>query len=120
MLYGLSASTGYNLYTKATDMRKGFNGLSGMVRNDLGRNPLSGEVFIFLNRRRTLIKLLVWDSSGYVIYYKRLEAGTFELPSLSPDQNSISLTRDKLLLILEGIELKSVKKRKRFLQNFTA
>jgi transposase len=119
MIYGLSAGAGYYLCAKATDMRKGFNGLSGMVRNDLGRNPLSGEIFIFLNSRRTHIKLLVWDISGYVIYYKRLEAGTFELPSISADQTSVALSRDKLLLILEGIELTSVKKRKRFLQNFT-
>jgi transposase len=116
MIYGLSASAGYNLYAKSTDMRKGFNALSGIVRNDLERNPLSGEVFIFLNRSRTLIKLLVWDSTGYAIYYKRLEAGTFELPVLAADEKSIALTREKLMLILEGIELESVKKRKRFLQ----
>jgi transposase len=116
MLFGLSSSTGYHLYARPSDMRKGFNALSGIVRNELARNPLSGEVFLFLNRRRTHIKLLVWDSTGYVIYYKRLEAGTFELPPVSPDEKSISLTRDKLMLILEGIELKSVKKRKRFSQ----
>lgn len=120
MLYGLSASNGYHLYAKPSDMRKGFNALSGMVRNELERNPLSGEVFIFLNRRRTLIKLLVWDTTGYVIYYKRLESGTFELPVLIADEKSITLTREKLMLILEGIELKSVKKRKRFSQHFTA
>lgn len=119
MLYGLSASSGYHLYAKPSDMRKGFNALSGMVRNELERNPLSGEVFIFLNRRRTLIKLLVWDTTGYVIYYKRLEAGTFELPVIV-DEKSITLTREKLMLILEGIELKSVKKRKRFLQKITS
>lgn len=119
MLYGFSAGNGYHLYAQPSDMRKGFNALSGMVRNELERNPLSGEVFIFLNRRRTLIKLLVWDTTGYVIYYKRLEAGTFELPVLSGNEKSITLTREKLMLILEGIELKSVKKRKRFSQHFT-
>ena len=120
MLNGLSASSGYHLYAPSTDMRNGFNALSGIVRNELERNPLSGEVFIFLNRRRTHIKLLVWESSGYLIYYKRLEAGTFELPKVTLNQKSITLTRDKLMLILEGIELKSVKKRKRFLQQFIA
>jgi transposase len=119
MLYGLSSGTQYNLYGKWADMRKGFDGLSGLVRNDLLRSPLSGEVFIFFNKRRTLVKLLVWDSTGYVIYYKRLEQGTFELPRLSPDEKSILLSRDTLMLILEGIELESVKKRKRFTQNFT-
>ena len=119
MLYGLSSSTRYNLYGKSADMRKGFDGLSGIVRNDLQRSPLTGEVFIFLNKRRTLIKLLVWDYTGYVIYYKRLEKGTFELPELSSDEKYINIKRDILMLILEGIELDSVKMRKLFSQNFS-
>ena len=80
MLYGLSGHIRYYLYGPGTDLRKGFDGLSGLARNKLFRDPLSGDVFIFINRRRTLLKLLVWDQSGFVIYYKRLEFGTFELP----------------------------------------
>jgi len=118
MLYGLSAK-GYQLYRSATDMRKGFDGLSGLVRNELGRDPLSGEAFIFVNRRRTLLKLLVWEQSGFAIYYKRLEKGTFELPYISVEPNgeatkTLRLTREKLLCILEGIELGSVRHRERF------
>jgi transposase len=95
-------------------MRKGFNGLSGLVNNELDRNVLSGDVFIFVNRRRTLIKLLVWDKSGFVIYYKRLEQGTFKFPTSSGESKSLELEREDLLMILEGIELKSVVKRKRY------
>jgi transposase len=68
-------------------MRKGFNGLSGLVNNELDRNVLSGDVFIFVNRRRTLIKLLVWDKSGFVIYYKRLEQGTLNFLQALVNQN---------------------------------
>ncbi len=101
----------YYLYREATDMRKSFDGLCGVVRSGLGRDPLSGEVFVFINRRRTHIKLLVWDRSGFVLYYKRLEAGTFEIPA-SPTQGL--LRWDQLLLMLEGVSLKSVRYRKRY------
>lgn len=95
-------------------MRKGFNGLGGLVTNQLGHNPLSGDIFIFVNRNRTLVKILVWDQTGFAIWHKRLEQGTFELPQVEKSQTSIEITRQKLMLILEGISLKSVKNRKRF------
>ncbi|MFO7845399.1 MAG: IS66 family insertion sequence element accessory protein TnpB [Balneolaceae bacterium] len=75
-MFSLSSSHRYNLYRGACDMRKSFNGLSGLVRSELGRDPTSGEVFVFLNRRLTLLKLLHWESGGFVLYYKRLEEGT--------------------------------------------
>jgi transposase len=113
MLFGLPHLR-YHLYRSAVDMRKGFDGLSGLVRNELGRNPMSGELFIFINRRANLIKLLFWDITGYAIYYKRLERGTFEIPrSLSSDK-SIILSREQLMLIMEGISLESVRKRRRY------
>jgi len=96
-------------------MRKSFDGLGGLVRNELGRNPLSGDIFIFINRRRTMIKILVWDNSGFVIYYKRLESGTFEMPLREEHERSIQIGRDDLMMILEGIKLENVKKNKRFL-----
>src|SRR5690625_5345321 len=71
----------YFLYRHPTDMRKSFDGLSGLVRKELGRDPTSGDVFIFLNRRQTHIKLLVWDRSGFALYYKRLEEGTLDRKS---------------------------------------
>jgi hypothetical protein len=95
-------------------MRKGFDGLSGVVRNDLGMDPLSGDVYIFLNRRRTHMKLLVWEDSGFLVYYKRLERGRFEYPNLDESGGSIVISWRQLMLIIEGIELKSVRQRKRF------
>lgn len=100
------------LYTRSTDMRKSFNGLSAMVKNILQENPLSGELFIFLNRRRTMMKLLYFDTSGYCIWMKKLEAGAFQLPADHGDK--VLLDRTRLTLILEGIDLQSIKKRKRF------
>ena len=76
--------------------------------------PLTGgDVFIFINKPRNSIKLLVWDRSGYVIYYKRLEEGTFEIPAAN-DEKSIPVKWDELVMMLEGIALKSVKRRKRY------
>ena len=101
----------YWLYREPTDMRKSFDGLCGLVTSGLGRDPLSGEVFVFINRRRTHIKLLVWDRSGFVLYYKRLEEGTFELPTAS---QTGPLSWQQLLLMLEGVSLGSVRYRKRY------
>ncbi len=115
MLYGLSGQIRYYLYSPATDLRKGFDGLSGLVRNELLRDPLSGDAFIFINQRRNLLKLLVWDQSGFVIYYKRLESGTFEIPAKKNGSKSIVIGREELVMILEGISLEKVKRRKRFL-----
>ena len=86
-------------------MRKSFNGLSGLVINELKRSPISGEVFIFLNRKRTHLKMLHWESGGFVLYYKRLEKGTFSAPEIY-DNGEISWW--DLVLMIEGI---SVKKR---------
>ena len=82
----LPAAVRVFLCTKPTDMRKGFDGLQGMVREFLGQGPLSGHLFLFLNRRRDRIKMLWWDRDGLVIWYKRLEAGTFQ--QLDPDASS--------------------------------
>ena len=88
--------------------------MSGVVRNDLGMDPLSGDVFIFLNRRRTHMKLLVWEDSGFVVYYKRLERGRFEYPNMDGPSRGLVISWRQLMLIIEGIELKSVRQRKRF------
>src|SRR5690625_1700838 len=79
-MFCLNSSHRYHLYRGVCDMRKSFNGLSELVRNELNRDPASGEVFVFLNRRRTLMKLLHWEAGGFVLYYKRLEKGTFTPP----------------------------------------
>jgi hypothetical protein len=89
-------------------MRKSFGGL---VRSGMKRDPLSGDLFVFVNRRRTHVKLLVWDRSGFVFYYKRLERGTFELPA---EPAAGALSWPALMLILEVVSLKSVHYRKRY------
>ena len=101
----------YFLYREPTDMRKSFDGLCGLVTSSLGRDPLSGEVFVFINRRRTHLKLLVWDRSGFVLYYKRLEAGTFELP---PSTSAGTIDWHQLVLMLEGVTVEKAKRRKRY------
>lgn len=90
-------------------MRKGFDGLSGLVREGLQKDPLSGDIFIFFNKRRTQAKLLLWERDGFSIYHKRLERGTYELPV-----SKAELRSDELMLILQGISLKSVRRRTRF------
>ena len=84
-------------------MRKSFNGLSGLVTNELGRNPTNGEVFIFLNKRRTHLKLLHWEAGGFVQYYKRLEKGTFSPPATRENGR---LGWPELVLMIEGIQVK--------------
>lgn len=113
-MLSLGTSNRYYLYSGVADMRKGFDGLSGLVRASMGGDPLSGDVFIFVNRGRNRMKLLVWDRSGFVLWYKRLEGGTFELPMVRGGEGSVEISWEKLVLILEGIALKSVRKRKRF------
>lgn len=114
MLFGISGNARLFLYCEAADMRKGFDGLSGLVINKLRQDPLSGDIFIFINRQRTLVKILVWDQTGFAIWHKRLEQGTFEMPMFDKSQNSLEISRQKLMLILEGISLKNIQTRKRF------
>lgn len=117
-MFFLSKTQRYFLHRHSTDMRNGFDGLSGIVRNKFLQNPLSGDVFIFINHRRTHIKLLQWQGDGYVIFYKRLEKGTYEIPAANEKTTHLEITSQQLLLMLEGIALLSVKKRIRFqLQN---
>jgi transposase len=113
-MFALTATCSYYLRHEATDMRLGINGLSGLVRGQLHRNPASGEVFIFINRRRDKAKLLRWEETGFILYYKRLEAGTFEVPSYSSEENSYHLTWAELVMIVEGISVQQIHRRKRF------
>lgn len=96
-------------------MRKGFDSLCGLVREEFKMNPLSGDVFIFLSKTRSRIKLLQWQYDGFAIYYKRLEKGTFEMPIIEPKHTAL-ISSQQLILILEGIKLSSVRKHKRYEQ----
>ena len=112
-MFSLSSSQQYLLYRTPTDMRKNFDGLCGIVINHLKKDPRSGQIFIFINKRRDKIKLLVWEHGGFTLYYKRLEQGTFELPVFT--EQSRQLSWSELTMIVMGISLQKTKKRKRFL-----
>jgi transposase len=93
-------------------MRCGFDGLSGIIRSWIKADPLSGDMFVFVNKARTHLKLLFFDSDGFVVIYKRLESGTFAFPS--NEQSARELRRDELMLVLEGIDQATTKRRKRY------
>jgi transposase len=109
----LPATVRIFLCTRPTDMRKSFDGLSGMVQECFRQELLTGHLFLFLNRRRDRLKLLHFDRDGLVIWYKRLESGTFQMPAAATG-DSVELEPAQLALILSGIDLKSARSRKRF------
>lgn len=111
-MFSLGNSQRYLLYNQPCDMRKGFDGLCGLVSNELRLNPLDGGVYIFINRQRNQIKLLCWEPGGLVMYHKRLEQGRFSVPDLSRSSGVIQWP--ELVLIVEGIELARVRKKVRF------
>jgi len=113
-MFALTSNFCYYLYREPTDMRKGFNGLSALVHSRLRRYPTSGEVFIFINKRRDLIKLLRWENDGFVLYYKRLEQGTLELPGWDSASKTYTMSWSELVMMIEGISLKDVRRRKRY------
>jgi transposase len=112
----LSASCKYYLHRQAADMRKGFDSLSGLVTSELRMDVLSGAVFIFINKKHNQVKLLLWEGDGFAIYYKRLEKGTYEMPATAKNDTLPSITHEALQHILQGVSLKSVRKRKRYQQ----
>ena len=113
-MFSLTTSHKFLLYRKVTDFRKGFDGLCGLVRNELDRDPSSGEVFVFVNRSRNRIKVLHWQHGGFVLYYKRLETGTISLPSLKPEATSCSLVYADLVMMIEGISVEKTVRKSRY------
>ena len=109
----LSASCNYYLFSGHTDMRKGFDSLSGIVKSQMTLDALNGAVFIFMNRRRTHIKLLLWEGDGFAIYYKRLEKGSYELPAGTGQSSTIAMDAQQLQFILQGVSLKKISLRPR-------
>lgn len=110
----LNSSTVYYWYNGAVDMRKGFDALCGMVNEYCRANVLQGGVYIFVNRKRNQVKLLSWEGDGLAVYYKRLEKGVYELPSIAPNSTCATIDAVRLQLILQGIVLNSVRKKIRF------
>ena len=112
----LSITTGTRIFVAAgaTDMRKGFDGLQGLVLGTLEQDPLSGHLFLFVNRRRDKLKILYWDGDGLAIWYRRLEQGTFQLPTIAVDDKSAEIRSEELTMLLRGIDFNSARRRKRF------
>lgn len=113
-MFTLGSNHRFQLYSEPTDMRKSFDSLSGLVQNNLGQSPMNGEVFIFINKTRNKIKLLHWSGSGFVLYYKRLESGTFELPQYDIRAGSYHLNYSQLVMLIDGICIKNIQQKKRY------
>lgn len=112
----LDRGVGVRIYlcTSPADMRKGFDTLAALVREHLGHDPLSGHLFLFVGRGRDRLKIMYWDTDGYALWYKRLEVGTFRMPAAGPEAASVELKASELAMLLAGIDLGSIRRRKRF------
>lgn len=111
-MLSLPASVKIWVATRPTDLRKSFDTLAELVRQQFGLDPLSGQLFVFTNKRADRIKLLYWDEDGFVILYKRLEAGTFRFPSTN--EASLQLRPADLQMLLDGVDLDSVRRQRRY------
>lgn len=99
------------VHTAPTDLRKGFEGLSGLVRSELGADPTNGSLFLFFNRRRDRLKILHFDGSGYWLYYKLLEAGTFE--EITAEGPCAQIDATQLSMLLSGVTLQAAQRRRK-------
>ena len=111
-MFGLGLATKIYVALEAVDMRKGFDGLYGLVRDQLGQDPLSGYLFLFSNRTRTRLKALVWDGSGLWVCAKRLEKGRFRWPVAAAQQRSVTMRAEELAMLVNGLDLKHTQQRK--------
>jgi len=108
----LSENLTIYLHTEPTDLRKGVDGLAGIVRGQFDGDPLDGSLYLFVNRRQDRLKILHWDQTGFWLYYKILEAGTFEVRRSGPRR--IEIDGAELAMLLGGVSLAAVKRRKRY------
>jgi transposase len=114
-MFGLGPATKIYLGTEPVDMRKGFEGLFGLVRDQLGHDPLSGHLFLFTNRSHTRLKALVWDGSGLWVCAKRLERGRFRWPD-GKDSSSIAMRSEELAMLVNGMDLVQARPRRNWLR----
>jgi transposase len=112
MMLSLPTAVRIWLATRPTDLRKSFDSLAELVRQQLQEDPLSGQLFVFRNKRADRVKLLYWDEDGFVIVYKRLEEGTFRFPDAQA--SGVEIRAADLQMLLDGVELSSVKRRRRY------
>lgn len=114
-MLNIARDTNIFAYTKPTDMRKGFNGLSGIIRGEFQADPTDGSLFLFVNRRRDRMKILHFDGGGFWLYYRLLESGTFEHLVCKDDSARLQMDATELTMLLSGVSLQaSGTRRKRF------
>jgi transposase len=113
-MLNLAGSLRVFVCTQPADMRRSFDGLCGMVQQLVAEDPLSGHLFVFRNRLRDRLKILYWDRDGLAIWYKRLEAGTFRFPAATDEGTSVEVRPSDLAMLLDGVDLASVRRRKRY------
>ena len=110
-MFGLGPATKVYAAIEVVDMRKGFDGLYGLVRDQLGQDPLSGHLFLFSNRTHTRLKALVWDGSGLWVCAKRLEKGRFRWPVANEQQRSVTMRAEELAMLVNGLDMKQTQQR---------
>ncbi len=113
-MFALSPSHTFFLYAHPVDMRKSFDGLSHLMSSGLGPGPTDGSVYTFINKPRNKAKLLLWQPGGFVLYYKRLEQGSFELPSYDAATGGIRLDCPQLVLLIDGVSITNIHRGKRY------
>ena len=116
-MFTLPSSVRISVASEPTDLRRGFDGLSALTRSVIGADPMSGHLFVFLNRRRDRIKVLLWDRTGYLLLYKRLERGTFRIP-VEPraGHRHVEIDAGELTLMLEGLDLRQAGRQQRWVR----
>ena len=111
----LPSSVRIYMAIEPVDLRRGFDGLAAATRQIIREDPLSGHLFCFVNRRRNRLKVLIWQPSGFLLLFKRLEVGTFKLPHIpAPGQRHLEMDPTDLALMMEGIDLRGARRRKRW------
>ena len=115
-MLGLGTEQTYYFYLSAIDMRKGFNGLSGLVHYHMEEVKGKDVVYAFINKSKDKLKLLHWRPSGFVLYYKRLEKGIFELPKYDIEEGLVVLSYTKMVMLLDGISIINLQENKRYLR----
>jgi transposase len=118
-MFGLGPATKIYIAVESVDMRKGFDGLYGLVRDRLGEDPTSGHLFLFTNRGRSRLKALVWDGSGLWVCAKRLEKGRFRWPG-AQDGRSITMRPEELAMLVNGLDVAEARPRKNWLRRLPA
>jgi len=110
----LPSAVRIHLAVDAVDMRNSIDGLFGLVQRSLAEDPYSGHLFVFLSKRRDRVKVLAWDGGGFILFYKRLEAGRFRLPALKEGATVVHLDATQLAMLLDGIDVSGVRRPKRW------